>query len=388
MRDLDIAIVGGGIGGLATALGLARAGFRPTVYEQVPALGEVGAGLSITPNSAKGLYFLGVGEALEREADEPRQQLLRHWKTNEVLLRIDRSGCRAHYGGPYLMIHRADLHRILADAFRALVPKGIRLNVPVAALRQGAGGVELATKDGTTIRAGLVIAADGLRSAVRAHLFGDDKPRFTGQVAYRGLIPRAALAGLAIAEGSCVWAGPGRVFLRYPLRHGALMNCVVLERTEDWVEESWSVRADVNELKAKLADWPDEPRALAAAIAPDQFFKWGLFDRAPLPALHVGRVALIGDAAHPMLPFHAQGAASAIEDAVVLARCLAAAGTPEAALARYEAARRTRVTMLQVEAAKGGQSLQAPDPERFKTRTPENEDALGIFHYDPATVPI
>jgi len=388
MDKLSIAIVGGGIGGLTAALGLARAGFRPVVYEQAPALGEVGAGLSVTPNAVKGLAFLGLNDALSKMASEPLQQIVRHHQTNQVMVHIDRKPCRTQYGAAYLQIHRADMHQILVKAFTEMVPDGIRLDAAVASMTTGESGCTLTMSNGTQTTADLVIGADGLRSNVRQWCFGGDAVRYTGHVAFRGLIPRSDLGDLEMAEGSCAWAGPGRVFLRYPLRGGALINCVMLGRSDHWAEESWSAQADIAELKGALAGWPDEVQRLIDAINKDRCFKWGLFDRAPLSSITCPRVALLGDAAHPMLPFFAQGAASAIEDGVVLSRCMAASRNLTEALERYQRARLERVTLMQVQSSEGGERLQASNTENLRKEPLKNEDTLGIFHYDPASVPI
>jgi salicylate hydroxylase len=384
----SIAIVGGGIGGMTAALALAQLGFKPTVYEQAPVLGEVGAGLSITPNAVKGLVFLGLGADLGRLASEPLQQIVRHHQTNQTMVRIDRIPCRAQYGAPYLQIHRADMHEILVKAFTQIVPNGIRLNAAVTSMATGSSGITLTLSDQSSITADLVIGADGLRSNIRQWCFGGDAPRYTGHVAYRGLIPREDLKGLVMDEGSCAWAGPGRVFLRYPLRGGALINCVMLGRSEQWAEESWSAKADIEELRTALNGWPAEVQHLINAIPKERCFKWGLFDRAPLTSLVNERITLIGDAAHPMLPFFAQGAASAIEDGVVLARCMAVTENIFEALQRYHRARIERVTMMQIQSSEGGERLQASNTERLGKEPLKNEDTLGIFHYDPATVPV
>jgi salicylate hydroxylase len=388
MSQKRIAIVGAGIGGLTAAIGLARAGFAPTVYEQAPSLGEVGAGLSVTPNAVKGLNWLGLKDQLEQQAYEPPQQLVRNSKTNDILVRIDRAPCREQYGAPYLQIHRADLHKILVAALNDLVPDAIHLGAAVTDIVETHHDVSLTFSHGRKAQADVLIGADGLRSSVRQWRAGSDAVRYTGHVAYRGLVPRDHVLGLDMAPGSCAWAGPQRVFLRYPLRQGDLINCVMLGQSEHWAEESWSARAEIGELKSILTGWPSEVQTLIDAIPSDKCFKWGLFDRAPLTSIVSHRVALLGDAAHPMLPFFAQGAASAIEDAVVLARCMAAEPDIEAALKRYEVARLERVTMMQRMSAAGGERLQMTETERLGKEPLQNEDTLGIFYYDPTTTPI
>lgn len=358
------------------------------VLEQTPVLAEVGAGLSVTPNAVKGLWSLDLADQLDELAFEPRQQIVRHHQTDQVLVRIDRSDCRAQYGAPYLQMHRADLHRVLVEALEALRPGTIRLNAEVTGLKISGTRAEVLCGGQPAISADLVIGADGLRSRVRQAMYGEDTVRFTGQIAYRGLVRREAVADLEMAEGSCVWAGPGRVFVRYPLRGGALINCVMLGRAEHWAEESWSTRTAPGELKAALSGWPTEVQQLVGAIPNDQSFKWGLFDRPPLKNIVTSNVALVGDAAHPMLPFFAQGASSAIEDAIVLSRCMAASDDVASALLRYQNARLERVTMLQVESSLGGERLQGNNPDQIGKTPPKNEDSMGLFHYDPATVPI
>jgi salicylate hydroxylase len=379
----DIAIIGGGIGGLAAAAALRKAGYEPHIYERAQAFGEVGAGISLSPNAVKGLEWLGLEGFLAAHASEPLDQFVRHGETGETLLHFDRRDCRQRYGAAYYQLHRADLLAALAQhagdrnfAFgrelRGLVPEG--------------RGVTLAFADGSTASADVVIAADGLRSHVRERLFAAPPPRFSGHVAWRALIPSERLPPEYSAPASVNHVGAGRNLVTYPIRGGRLVNVVALTRATRWAEESWSARADPADLAAEFAGWTGYAGRAVAAIPDGALFRWGLFLRKPLDRWVSGSVALLGDAAHPMLPYMGQGASCAIEDAVVLGRCFAAESDPARALSRYEANRIGRATMLQAESNAGGERLQSLDPYRLRDAAPRHEDALGIFAYDPAAV--
>ncbi|MCA3256279.1 MAG: FAD-dependent monooxygenase [Alphaproteobacteria bacterium] len=364
-----IAIIGAGLGGLTAALALQRAGFRPVVHEQAAELGEVGAGISVTPNAVKGLVSLGLGAALDPlDAAIPRQRI--RSADGTPLFEFDRTTSVTDWGAPYLMMLRADLHALLAAAVQANDPQAIRLRSAVA--------------DARGLDADVVVAADGVRSAVRAALVGDE-PRFTGHVAWRALVPADRLpADLDLAPGSIVWAGEGRSFVRYPVRGGRFVNLVGLSRGQAWRDEGWSATVPVGEALAVFADFAPEVGALLAAAPDGRLTSWGLFTRPPVERMTHGSVALLGDAAHPMLPFMGQGAAMAIEDGVVLGRCFAAAADPAAALALYDAARTPRTRFIQEQSALGADRLQTRHAPA--AAPPKGEDALGIFAYDPATV--
>ncbi len=385
-RDVPIAIVGAGLGGLTAALALQHAGFRPIIHEQAAVLGDVGAGISVTPNATKGLESLGLGSVLAASADTPPQQVVRDGISNVQLLVIDRRHVRDRYGAAYYMMHRADLHGMLAAAVTANDAGAIRTGQRLAAIAVDAGGCHLDFAGGSPGTAAILIAADGARSLVRTRIFGDAGARFTGHIARRVLVPAADAPALARIPGSVVWTGAEKSFVRYPVRGGQLINCVGLTRSGGWRGEGWSQSVPAADMAAEFAGWVPDVTDLIAAAPGGMVGSWGLFVRPPATRIVAGAMALIGDAAHPMLPFMGQGAATAIEDGVVLGRCFAESASVSEALARYEAARLARCQLIQAESAAGADRLQRAGPagQRFD----RSEDDLGIFDYDPATVVI
>ncbi|WP_394728680.1 FAD-dependent monooxygenase [Altererythrobacter sp. GH1-8] len=378
-----IAIIGGGIGGLTTGIALKKAGFDPVLYERAPQFGEVGAGISLSPNAVKGLVSIGLNDFLESTANEPLHQLLFHGLTGEILQDINREKCRDQYGGPYLQMHRADLMDGLVDAFGT---SNCRMAKALRGLSQDEAQVELRFEDDTTETADIVIGVDGLRSVIRDILFDTPEPEFSGHVAWRALIPGDKLGPRATERTNVNHIGAGQNLVTYPVRGTKLVNLVALTRADGWVEESWNAKASPAELATVFAGWTDYVTEAIAAIGEDDLYRWGLFIRSPLKQWVKGRVALLGDAAHPMLPYMGQGASSAIEDGIVLGRCFAANSDPIEALKMYENARVERAAFLQAESNLGGDRLQAMDPYVLRDNPPKNEDALGIFKYDPASV--
>jgi salicylate hydroxylase len=389
MRELEIAVIGAGIAGLAATRALQRAGFRVRVYEQTAVLGEVGAGLSVSPNAAHALNALGLGPRLQAIGVEPERGAVKHWRTGEILVHIERgASMQAKYGAPYYQLHRADLHAALVESVRAHDPTAILLDHRFLGLEERQGRVRLGFAAGTSAEADIVIGADGLRSPMRAALFGESRPRFTGHIAWRGLVPIEALPPGLIEPMSCISMGPGHTFTRYLIRRGKLVNYVGLADRSDWQVESWSVRSEVRELLAEFADWYPALRTLIAATPPEACYKWALFDREPLPTWIKGQATLIGDAAHPMLPFLGQGAAMGLEDALVLARAFAAAGSLDEALRRYEAARLERTTFVMLKSRETARAYHDTDPASYATRPHQSAESLGLLHYDPATVAV
>lgn len=378
-----IAIIGGGIGGLVAGLALRKAGHNPVIYERATAFAEVGAGISLSPNAVSGLEWLGMTEFLTGNANEPLDQFLLHGENGDLLRAIDRRTCRETYGAAYYQMHRADL---LAELVRRFGTGNCRFAKQLIGAEQAGSDLSLAFADGTTVSADIVIAADGLRSIMRDILFETPAPVFSGHVAWRALIPADKLGPEAVARSNINHIGAGRNLVTYPVRGTDLVNMVALTRSDDWAEESWSAKASKAELAEYFTGWAPYVENVIAAVPDYELYRWGLFIRTPLQQWKQGPIALLGDAAHPMLPYMGQGASSAIEDGIVLGRCFAAESDPERALALYQKSRVERAAFLQAESNLGGDRLQALDPYVLRDNPPANEDALGIFKYDPVTV--
>lgn len=365
-------VVGAGIGGLAAALGLLRAGQQVRVFEQVSALGEVGAGLSITPNAGKALRYLGLEAELERIGSRPPAGCIRHFKTGAVLVHLPQDQSRERYGMPLYHVHRADLHASLQAAVQALDPECIVTAAAVKHVHSGSSSASIELQDGSRHEADWLVGADGIHSVTRVSLFGPDRPNFTGYVAWRGLIPGELVPQALLDPPLCMTVGPRRLLMRYPLRRGTLVNFVAIARREAWTEEGWSVRSTLEELLAEFADFESHSLDLLRLTPADRLFKWGLFDRDPLPMWTQGRATLLGDAAHAMPPFTGQGAVMALEDAAVLGRVMhAVAGGDDAsgnvldnALRRYETARHARVTAALTMSRSRSELYFADDPQQ------------------------
>ncbi|WP_329259638.1 FAD-dependent monooxygenase [Streptomyces pseudovenezuelae] len=341
-----IAVVGGGIGGLAAAGFLRRAGLTATVHEQASVLAEVGAGLVAAPKVVRLLRRLGVlGPFLRRAVALERAWEFRRWTDGSVLSVEQLTGvCERLYGERTYGLHGADL----LSALRSAVPgEWIRLGARCTSVDETAGdGVVLRFADGSLARADVVIGADGVHSVVRGAVTEPAPPEHSGLRAFRTLVPAATAPEFARRPTHTVWLGPGRHFVHYPIAGGEAVNVVAVAPAGDHTHESWSATASPEEFGAQFADWDPRVRALIAAGGPPG--RWALLDRAPLRRWSRGGITLLGDAAHPMFPFFAQGAAQAVEDAAVLARCLAdSPDDPRAGLRRYESARLARTTRLQ-----------------------------------------
>ena len=340
-----VAIVGGGLGGLAAAAFLHQAGVPAVVYEQARQLREVGAGIMVPPNGARMLRRLGVlGAFSERAVRLDTGWEFRRWQDGTVLSAVDLAANAARlYGDDMYTVHRADL---LESVQRVVPPEAIRLGKRLDGYSAAADGVRLDFADGEHVEADVLIGADGIHSVIRAALTEPAPPVHSGMCAFRALVPAAAAPDLARRPAQVVWLGPGRHVVHYPVSAGAMINLVAIAPAGDYVTESWTATATVEEFLAEYGGWDDRLlRLIKAASTPG---RWALLIRQPLPQWTWGRVTLLGDAAHPMLPFLGQGAAQAFEDAAVLADCLAGhRGDPAPALRRYESARLARASQVQ-----------------------------------------
>jgi salicylate hydroxylase len=342
---MRIIVIGAGIGGLAAALTLRRAGLEVQVFEQAAELREVGAGIQISPNASRILNRLGLEEPMRRAGVRPRSIVIRRWDDGRELARQPLAdACERNFGAPYYNFHRADL----LDLLSAAVPAGVlHLDHRCVGLTQRADRVEVQFHDGATADADVVVGADGIHSTVRKAAMGPESPRFSGHVAYRGLVPADRVAHLGLEVTANVWWGPEHHFVHYYVGAGARYHNWVALSPGEWRVESWTAKGEVADALKEFEGWHPQIRALIGSVETTN--RWALYDRDPLPRWTVGRVTLMGDAAHPMLPYMAQGAVQSIEDAAVLAKCLERADAHEvgAALARYERTRKPRASQCQ-----------------------------------------
>ncbi len=391
-RGGEVLIAGGGIGGLTAALCLARVGCAVTVLEQSREFGEVGAGLQLSPNCSRVLHELGLEAPLRAVAFLPQATEMRHWRDGHVIGNTPLGDeVRARYGAPYYHVHRADLLRVLLEAARAQ-PR-IRLHPASRVERIDEPGDRVRVQaDGRWFDGDWLLGADGIHSQVREHLFGPQAPRFTGNVAWRAIVPTSRLPAGHVRPVTTAWWGPGRHFVHYYLRRGELVNCVCVVEKEGWELESWTERGDHTELRRDFTGWHPELQVLLDAIDPADCFKWALFDRAPMPAWGRGRVTLLGDACHPTLPFMAQGAAMAIEDAAVLARCVSGGAPLAQALQTYVQARLSRTERIQSGSRRNAtlfhlSGIPAWLRDRAMGRAPAHVMDW-LYRYDPLTEPL
>jgi 2-polyprenyl-6-methoxyphenol hydroxylase-like FAD-dependent oxidoreductase len=375
-KPLSIAIVGAGIGGLAAAALLRRAGHAVRIYEQAAQFARVGAGIQMAPNAMKVLRLIGVEQHLIDVAFQAEMALSRAWDSGEPSSELPLGDTVAkQFGAPYLFLHRADLHAALLTV---VPPDVIQLNRKLAGIEQTGGGVVLRFVDGTRETADAVIGADGVHSLVREIIVGPERPRFTGKVAYRTTFPASRVQGVTLAPVRTKWWGPDRHMVVYFVtrkRDELYFVTSVPEKAEWMTPESWSAKGDLDELQAAYKGFHPEVQAILQACP--EVYKWALFERDPLPRWSDGHVALLGDACHPMTPYMAQGAASALEDAAILSRLLTGLereGLPEA-FRLYEAIRKPRASAIQA-----GSSANT----WLKGKT----DPAWVYGYDSTTVPL
>jgi 2-polyprenyl-6-methoxyphenol hydroxylase-like FAD-dependent oxidoreductase len=372
-KKLSIAIVGAGMGGLAAAATLRQVGVDVQVYEQAQRFARIGAGIQMLPNSSRVLRGIGVEAKLRKTAFEPYSHLNRVWDTGEIKRELPMP--ENLFGAPFLCMHRADLHEALYSALPAEI---VHLNKKLVGLDQSNGQVTLSFADGTKAQADAVIGADGVHSLVRDIIIGPDAPIHKGRIAYRAIFDASLMSG-EIAPSRTKWWGPDRHIVIYYTKadRSELYFVTSVPEPGDWItKESWSAKGDVKELRAAYEGFHPEVQMVLNAC-PD-CHKWAILEREPLPTWSDGRVVLLGDACHPMTPYMAQGAATSIEDAAVLARCIEAVQFDdiERAFRMYEATRKPRTSRIQAISSantwmSGG-----------------NEDTSWLYGYDAFNVPL
>jgi len=377
MTGLSVAVIGGGIGGTSAALSLLQSGVDVQVYEQAKELREVGAGIQISPNASRVLHRLGLAEALAEMGVKPLAWRQRRWQDGRTLLRTPLAETmEAAFGSPHYQMHRADILRTLVTA---LPSDRVHIGHRLSDLVDHGDRVEAQFENGARINADVLVGADGIHSTVRRILFGPEQPHFTGCMCYRGLVPAERLAHLEIPVEAQIWMGPGQHFVHYYVCNKRLLNFVAIIDRDTWTKESWTDRGDIADAIALYEGWHPQLQGILQAV--DETFVWALFDRPPMKRWSIGRITLLGDACHAMLPFMAQGAAQAIEDGATLAACLAKRGKKDVAdaLTLYETHRLPRTSRVQALAANNKTRFHLPDGPEQVARDTEMSKSITDF---------
>ncbi len=339
-------IVGGGVGGLNAALCFDKFGWDVEILEQAAELEDIGAGIQISPNGMQVLRALDIDKQIAATGFQPRATQFRMGQSGRVIMTQDMGErLEEKWGAPYLHIHRADLISTMARALEERCPRAIRMAATVTGYGQDARKAWATLDDGTPVEGDIVIGADGIKSPIRTQMLGPENPHFTGNVAWRAVVPVAKLGRNVPLPVASVWLGEGKHAVTYLLRGGTLANLVGVVERDDWQQENWTEKGTREQALADFEGW--HPTITTLLEQADQLYRWALFDRDPLDQWVDGRVVVIGDAAHPMLPFMAQGAVQAIEDGYALARSLAEYGDRDNALNRFFDARRDRTAAVQ-----------------------------------------
>lgn len=340
-------IVGAGIGGLTTALSLHQFGWQVQIIERSNGIDEVGAGIQISPNAMRVFEKLGIHQEIENAGLLPNAIEMRLGISGLRLLRSKlQEVCLRRYGASYIHIHRADLISVLVDFVKKWMPKNsIQLNATFKKYELKKDKVEVTLNDGQSISGNLLIGADGIHSAVRSQMLGSEKPTFTGNVAWRCVVPVEKLGDTVPDSTACIWIGKKQHAVTYLLRGGTLANLVAIVEQKEWMQEEWNIESSKKDALKFFENW--HPSISNTIKKSERIYKWALFDRQPLPKWSDGNVVLLGDSAHPMLPFLAQGGAMAIEDSWVLANCFSANDSIEKSLTNFYRKRIKRTKMIQ-----------------------------------------
>ncbi len=388
-----VIIAGAGLGGLAAAGCLIKAGFDVEIYEQATALGEIGAGIQQSANAMHVMRHLGIEEELRGVAFEPPTTQFRLYSSGAVLQELSLAERHEErHGAPYLQMHRADFHNILVRCVTGLNPDAIHLGSAAVGFEESANGVVLLLADGRRIEGDVLIGADGIKSALRRQIAGADNPQYTGDSAWRVTVPADRLPDGFMGGTSSIWVGPNKHAVVYFLRGGRLLNFVACVELDEWIEESWTLKRPWQELRADFEGWHEDILAIVEAADRDACYRWVLNVRPPLSNWSTSRVTLLGDAAHPSLPYLAQGAAMAVEDGAVLTRALTESPDIPAALRLYQHNRLARTTRVVEEshANRGLFHLETIDDLKaaFARRNMDRERSDWLYSYNPLTVPL
>ena len=386
-----ILIVGGGIGGMTAAACLLKAGFHVDVFEQAPNLGEVGAGIQLSANPMRVLRHLGLVEQLEQAGVRPTSYQFKMFDTAEVLQEIPLGdGYVARHGVPYLSVHRADLLDALIGAVRALKSDAVTLNANATDFSEDEDGVTLHFQDGGEAHGDVLIGADGIKSMVRAKILGPTPVHYTGDQSWRILVPAQRLAPEMRPDTVNICVGPGKHGVVYPIRRDGLVNMVGCVEYETWDDESWTARRPWAEMKADFAGWHENIQAIIDNADKDECYRWAMNNRPPVDNWRTARTTLLGDAAHPTLPYMAQGGGMAIEDGAVIARALQQEAEVGEALELYQRNRLERTARIVNESSANRNMFHLPSEaalrEAFAQRDMNAERTAWLFSYDPMTV--
>ena len=392
-KDLNVIIAGAGIGGLTVAACLLKKGFKVRIYEQASALGEVGAGIQSSANAVKVLYDLGLQDELDQVAVRPEAFEFRRFNTGEMMHRIPLGALHEKTNGaPYFHLHRADIHELLARKVVEFDPDCITLNAKAESFEESSAGVTLSLADGSKIKGDVLIGADGIKSAIRAQILGETPVSYTGDVAWRGVIPVERLPHDIMERVSTVWCGPKKHAVMYYLRAGKLMNFVGLVEHAQPESESWTQKRPWEELKADFVGWHPDIQTVIDALDKDGCYRYALNNRPPVDNWSTSKATLMGDSAHPTLPYMASGAAMAIEDAAVLARCLDDCSDVTQALQLYQRNRLDRTARIVNESTDSRALYRIEDEDAmrqaFHERNLSKVRADWLYSYDPLSVPL
>jgi salicylate hydroxylase len=393
---MKIAIVGGGIGGLTAALALSQKAHDITVFERSAGIREIGAGVQISPNAGRLLHSLGLGAAYSEISVNPHRVVLRRWEDDSIIRAtdLDESFISQHQV-PLANVARNELVEIIGNAVAARTNVTLKFSTHVVAVEPGESSSVVLFSDGSSQSFDIVIGADGIHSVVRPCVGGIDKPRFSGSAAYRALVPRSAVEDLPIDVTNRM--GPDRHVVSYFIgRNRSHLNLVCISPEDSWESESWTEQGTMEDLYSRFEGWSPDFLSLLGRVE-EPVFRWALYDREPLEQWGIGTTTLLGDACHPMLPFMAQGSCQAIEDAVVLARCLSDVGTSDAvsALRRYEDVRQGRTAQVQTSSLMNRDLFHMVDGQEQKDRdlifsiSPPGMSILDwVYEYDALAVAI